>query len=311
MGQQIAELLKQNQELIRALQIRDHSSSHKNVPIANRAKVFASSLSEKLYQLLKNLLAPDIPSDQTLDKLKDALKKHLTLKPLIIPSRHEFLNRKQNEGEGVQYKNQKVNLNLYIVKENLDTILGREWLYKIHLDWPVIKAIRAKTEQNLNNLLREYKDIFDDKLGEIRNYEAKLKLRPGVKPIFCRVRTVPFALKDILSRLPKTSEELEVKDDITIFQMSQIEALPVTSKELRQETGKDIELGPLLKALREGKDLQGREAQYTIEDGCITYGQRVCIPRKFQKNVLEELYAGHLGIVKMKAIARSFVYWKI
>ncbi|GFU56607.1 integrase_H2C2 domain-containing protein [Trichonephila clavipes] len=30
----------------------------------------------------------------------------------------------------------------------------------------------------------------------------------------------------------------------------------------------------------------------------------------FRKNVLEELHAGHLGIVKMKAIARSFVYWK-
>ncbi|GFR34009.1 uncharacterized protein K02A2.6 [Trichonephila clavata] len=255
---------------------------------------------------------------------------------------------------GVQYKNQKVNLNLYIVKENLDTILGREWLYKIQLDWLAIKAIRAKTEQNLNNLLREYKDIFDDKLGEISNYEAKLKLRPGVKPIFCRVRAVPFALKavvnapvpknvheatiatianplnnltkknvrflwskdcqaafeqikkeicspkvlvhydpslpltlasgaspvDFLSRLPKTSEELEVKDGITIFQISQIEALPVTSKELRQDTGKAIELGPLLKALRE-EECSGRE-----------------------------LHAGHLGIVKMKAIARSFVYWK-
>ncbi|GFT73375.1 transposon Tf2-9 polyprotein [Trichonephila clavipes] len=58
-------------------------------------------------------------------------------------------------------------------------------------------------------------------------------------------------------------------------------------KELRQETSKDIELGPLLRAYVEGKDLQGREAQYTIEDGCIMYGQRVCIPRKFRKNVLE------------------------
>ncbi|GFQ86533.1 uncharacterized protein K02A2.6 [Trichonephila clavata] len=73
----------------------------KNVPIANRAKVFVSSLSAKLYQLLKNLLATNIPSDQTLDKLKDALKKHLTPKPLTIPSRHKFLNRKQNEGEGI------------------------------------------------------------------------------------------------------------------------------------------------------------------------------------------------------------------
>ncbi|GFR14113.1 uncharacterized protein K02A2.6 [Trichonephila clavata] len=67
------------------------------------------------------------------------------------------------------------------------------------------------------------------------------------------------------------------------FRLSQIEALPVTSKELRQETGKDIELGPLLKSLK---------------------------GRKFQKNVPEELHAGHLGIVKIKAIARSFVYWK-
>ncbi|GFQ82173.1 hypothetical protein TNCT_96211 [Trichonephila clavata] len=38
-----------------------------------------------------------MPSDQTLDKLNDALRKHLTPKPLIIPSRHKFLNRKQNE----------------------------------------------------------------------------------------------------------------------------------------------------------------------------------------------------------------------
>ncbi|GFX59067.1 uncharacterized protein K02A2.6 [Trichonephila clavipes] len=130
MEHQIADLLRQNQDLIRALQIRDDSHSHKatvqfekfdeenenfdtfierfetyldvqNVPIANRAKIFVSSLSAKLYQLLKNLLAPDILSDQTLEKLKDALKKYLTPKPLIIPSRHKFLNRKQTEGEGI------------------------------------------------------------------------------------------------------------------------------------------------------------------------------------------------------------------
>ncbi|GFT66463.1 retrovirus-related Pol polyprotein from transposon 412 [Trichonephila clavipes] len=222
MEQQIADLLRQNQDLIRALQIREDSHSHKvtvqfekfdeenenfdsfierfetyldvqNVPIANRAKVFVSSLSAKLYQLLKNLLAPDIPSDQTKISKKPIKPTNIVFKKTykgdsIIPLGYVTVR--------VQYKNQKVNLNLYIVKENLDTILGREWLYKIHLDWPaIIKAFRAKTEQNLNNLLREYKDIFDDKLGEINNYEAKLKLRHGVKPIFCRVRTVPFALK--------------------------------------------------------------------------------------------------------------------
>ncbi|GFY52220.1 transposon Tf2-6 polyprotein [Trichonephila inaurata madagascariensis] len=60
----------------------------------------------------------------------------------------------------------------------------------------------------------------------------------------------------------------------TIFQMSQIETLPVTSKELRQEIGKDKELDPLLKVLSE-KNLQESKAQYTIMDCCIVYGQKV------------------------------------
>ncbi|GBN26031.1 hypothetical protein AVEN_86872-1 [Araneus ventricosus] len=62
--------------------------------------------------------------------------------------------------------------------------------------------------------------------------------------------------------------------------------------------------------LREYRNLQVREAQHTIEDGCILYGQRVCIPKKYHKNVLDELHTGHLVMVKMKALARSFVYWK-
>ncbi|GFW48409.1 uncharacterized protein K02A2.6 [Trichonephila clavipes] len=422
MEQQIADLLRQNQDLIRALQIRDDSHSHKvtvqfdkfdeenenfdsflerfetyldvqNVPIANRAKVFVSSLSAKLYQLLKNLLAPDIPSDQTLDKLKDALKKHLTPKPLIIPSRHKFLNRKQTEGEGIStyiaelralamncdYDQDMLNIMLRDVFKKVDS---SEWATPVV---PVVKSdgsirLCADYSVTLNpNLivpqhpLPRLDEIFGSLNGgkqftklDFKHAYLQMKVHPdsqklmtinthkglyickrlmyglngapaiwqryvdglfqgrrftlitdhkpliaifGSKrglPVLAATRLLHYALilqsfefdiifrktiehgnADFLSRLPKTSEELEVKDDITIFQMSQIEALPVTSKELRQETSKDIELGPLLRALREGKDFQGREAQYTIEDGCIMYGQRVCIPRKFRKNVLK------------------------
>ncbi|GFT53243.1 uncharacterized protein K02A2.6 [Trichonephila clavipes] len=507
MEQQIADLLRQNQDLIRALQIREDSHSHKvtvqfekfdeenenfdsfverfetyldvqNVPIANRAKVFVSSLSAKLYQLLKNLLAPDIPSDQTLDKLKDALKKHLTPKPLIIPSRHKFLNRKQTAGEGIStyiaelralamncdydkdmlsimlrdvfvsglrdkmildrlFEEDNINLektlNIALAMEKAfrgtNDIMGRAinsmQTFKKHMEKnPILQKAERKHyivhDAQVPTMQKRIVDLFQvhvisvGKLGTLNRHASHLKRQMrnrlnknrflwskdcqvafeqikkeicspkilvhydpslpltlasdaspvgigcvlshvypdgserrrftlitdhkpliaifGSKrglPVLAATRLLHYALilqsfefdiifrktiehgnADFLSRLPKTSEELEVKDDITIFQMSQIEALPVTSKELRQETSKDIELGPLLRALREGKDLQGREAQYTIEDGCIMYGQRVCIPRKFRKNVLEELHAGHLGIVKMKAIARSFVYWK-
>ncbi|GFQ83731.1 uncharacterized protein K02A2.6 [Trichonephila clavata] len=272
MEQKIPELLRQNQELIRTLQIRDHSSSHKvtvqfekvdeenenfdsfiekfetyldvqNVPIANRAKVFVSSLSAKLYQLLKNLLAPAIPSDQT----------WLCERPIAFASR-------TLSGSEKKYSQ--------IDKEALSIV------------WAV-KKFYLYLKGRRFTLITDHKPliaIFGSKrclpvLAATRLLHCALILQSFEFDIIFR-KTIEHGNADFLSRLPKTSEELEVKDDITIFQMSQIEALPVTSKELRQETGKDIELDPLLKALREGKDLQGREAQYTIEDDCIMYGQR-------------------------------------
>lgn len=34
------------------------------------------------------------------------------------------------------------------------------------------------------------------------------------------------------------------------------------------------------------------------------------IPKALQQDVLEELHATHLGITKMKQLARRYVYWK-
>ncbi|GFU84199.1 transposon Tf2-9 polyprotein [Trichonephila clavipes] len=182
MEQQIADLLRQNQDLIRALQIREDSHSHKvtvqfekfdeenenfdsfierfetyldiqNVPIANRAKVFVSSLSAKLYQLLKNLLAPDIPSDQTLHKLKDALKKHLTPKPLIIPSRHKFLNRKQTEGEGISTyiaELRALAMNCDYDKDMLNIMLRATYLVRT-----VPFALKGRVENEIDRLEKE------------------------------------------------------------------------------------------------------------------------------------------------------------
>lgn len=62
-----------------------------------------------------------------------------------------------------------------------------------------------------------------------------------------------------------------MKDDILVLQMSQIETLPVTSSELRQETWRNKESSSLLEAVRKGQNLQGKEAHYTIEDEYIMY----------------------------------------
>ena len=38
-------------------------------------------------------------------------------------------------------------------------------------------------------------------------------------------------------------------------------------------------------------------------------GTRVVVPTKFQGQILDEIHSGHLGVVKMKSVARTYVYW--
>ena len=48
--------------------------------------------------------------------------------------------------------------------------------------------------------------------------------------------------------------------------------------------------------------------ELSVENDCILWGVRV-VPTKLRKKVLEELHHGHPGIVRMKALARSYVWW--
>lgn len=42
---------------------------------------------------------------------------------------------------------------------------------------------------------------------------------------------------------------------------------------------------------------------------CLMWGQRVIVPPNLRQQVLEDLHTGHPGVVKMKALARSYVWW--
>ena len=46
-----------------------------------------------------------------------------------------------------------------------------------------------------------------------------------------------------------------------------------------------------------------------ITNGCLTYGSRVIVPAKLRHQVLDQLHQGHLGMQRMKQLARTAVYW--
>jgi hypothetical protein len=60
----------------------------------------------------------------------------------------------------------------------------------------------------------------------------------------------------------------------------------------------------------ETSKLESRKNNYNLHDGCILHGIKVVIPTILRYQVLQELHVGHMRISKMKALARSYCFWR-
>ena len=139
-------------------------------------------------------------------------------------------------------------------------------------------------------------------------YNYELVFRPTTK----------HSNADGLSCLPLEENNEDVQDVATIFNLKQIEVLPVDAEQLNKATRKDPELSKVIQYLQRGwpskvtlalQPYHSRQSELTIEAGCVLWGTRVVIPEACQKRVLQELHTSHPGIVKMKSIARTHVWW--
>ena len=97
-------------------------------------------------------------------------------------------------------------LKLYVVDGSYESILGRDWLEALDID---VRKFYAKNssksinkldsshelKREIEQLADSFSDIFEEKIGLIPDVEAEIHLKPGAKPIFCRARTVPYALR--------------------------------------------------------------------------------------------------------------------
>ena len=127
---------------------------------------------------------------------------------------------------------------------------------------------------------------------------------------------------DGLSRLPISNTASDDPEDeaIHIYYASQTDPLPVTAAQIRMQTSRDPTLASVLQFVKQGwpercpsSELQvyfNRRNELTAHLDCLVWGNRTVIPPKLQPAVLDELHEGHPGIVRMKAIARSYVWWQ-
>ena len=61
---------------------------------------------------------------------------------------------------------------------------------------------------------------------------------------------------------------------------------------------------------QELKQYQSRCEEIGIECGCLMWGIHMIIPETLQSRILQSLQDTHPGIIRMKAVARSYFWWK-
>lgn len=125
---------------------------------------------------------------------------------------------------------------------------------------------------------------------------------------------------DALSRLPRpqtTSADCLPGDLVHLVKHLSETSIDATS--IRRWTDKDPVLSkvrkyllsswPRLESADHFKPYKSRMKELSLMDGCVMRGSRVIVPPQGRKLVLEELHETHPGVSKMKALARSYVWW--
>ena len=104
-----------------------------------------------------------------------------------------------------------------------------------------------------------------------------------------------------------------------IFHISQIETLPMTHAIIKRETKRDKILSDVYQKVQNGWQPVGKERLYTpfyssrnaltIHQGCLLWETKVIIHSKLRTQVLDQLHSSYPGVVRMKWLARSYVWW--
>lgn len=138
-----------------------------------------------------------------------------------------------------------------------------------------------------------------------------------------------FGHADVLSRLIANHQSpLEtivissvrvLENEVNRILVDAIRVLPVTAQIIENETKQDPLLAAVCNYLKSSwptkidddllKIFYNRRDSLCETEGCLLFNDRVVIPVSLQMKILQQLHVAHPGIVRMKALARSYVYW--
>ena len=102
-------------------------------------------------------------------------------------------------------------LPLLIVAGTGPTLMGRDWLSQIRLDLQQIHQVHTASLQAVlawyPAVLAWYPAVFQEGLGTLKGYQAKIYVDPDAVPRFHPARYVPYALRDKVDQSSRDSRK--------------------------------------------------------------------------------------------------------
>ena len=102
----------------------------------------------------------------------------------------------------IQHKNQIMNVPLLVTPDHRQSLLGRNWLFQLKLDWTEqvkdcsVNKLSDHVSPELQAVLDKHNDVFIDEIGQINGVHASILIDPQATPRFFKARPVPYELRD-------------------------------------------------------------------------------------------------------------------
>ncbi|XP_039511288.1 uncharacterized protein K02A2.6-like [Pimephales promelas] len=141
----------------------------------------------------------------------------------------------------------------------------------------------------------------------LRAYEYEMVYKPGKH----------HGNADALSRLPLYQPSVKKEQEERVLMLENVTL--VSAAEMSRWTSKDPVLSRVAQFVQHGwPPLEGdpvfqpyavRKTELSVQDGCVLWGSRAVVPPPGRNALIQQLHHGHIGITRMKALARSYFWW--
>ena len=110
----------------------------------------------------------------------------------------------------VLHNQQQKQLSLLVVSGDGPSLLGRDWLTQLQLDWTAIHQLCSPDK--VQGVLDRHSEVFKDELGTLQGKKVKLHIDTAVQPKFVKHRPVPISQKH------KVEVELQHLQDASVIE---------------------------------------------------------------------------------------------